>query len=132
MWEYRAQLIKAHDGDTFRVLVDTGFAQRAEVDLRLLNVRAPELHQPGGTECAAYVQKWMADAAAAQPGRRWALYVHTCPSKTAEPESRRTLNRYLAEVWRWDDRPTGPHPGRSLNEAIAGYIAGHSAWPSGR
>lgn len=132
MWDCRALLIKPHDGDTFRVLADTMFGGRHEPDLRLLDVHAPELSELGGPDVARFANDWLASAAAAQPTCRWPLYVLTVKTKTTEPEQRMTFTRYLATVWRFDQRPDGPTPGPSLNDAIRNYLAGHPEWGAGR
>lgn len=131
MWDYRAALVKPHDGDTFRVLADTGFAGRQEVDVRLLDVHAPELGEPGGTETARFVNTWLTHAATVQPGCRWPLYVLTSTTGTAEPGQRRTFTRYLAQVWRFDQRPDSDRPGPSLNDTLRRFLADHPQWGPG-
>ena len=59
MWEYRARDLSVVDGDTLRLLVDTGFYARHQVDLRLLDVWAPELKEPGGEETKGFVINWL-------------------------------------------------------------------------
>lgn len=51
-----------HDGDTVKVLVDRGGPNEAREiwDIRLKNVFAPEIGQPGSQECKAFVANWLA------------------------------------------------------------------------
>ena len=132
MWDCRARLTEPHDGDTFRVLADTLFDGRHEPRLRLLDVHCPELHEAGGPDTTVFVNAWLARAAAEQQGKRWPLYIVTEKTRTAEPEQRRTFVRFLATVWRWDQRPGSATPGASLNEAVRAYQAGHPEWGHGR
>lgn len=135
MWDFiryfRARLTEPHDGDTFRVMADTGFDGRAEPRLRLLGVSAPELDETGGWDTTRCIQEWFDQAQAAQPGRKWPLYIITEQTKADEPEQKRTFVRFLATVWRYDQRPTGPTPGQSLNEYVNAYLAQHPDWPKG-
>lgn len=132
MFDFRAALLHAHDGDTVTVLADLGFDARHEVDVRLLDVRAPELGQRGGAQVAQFVRDWLAAAARAQPTCRWPLYVTTVKTATAEPGQRRTFTRYLGELWRFEQRPGGERPGASLNDAVREHLAAHPDWGPGR
>lgn len=132
MWDCRAYLTKPHDGDSFWVMADTMFGQRYEPELRLLDVHAPELSEPGGREATGFVNDWLREAAAAQPNRRWPLYVLTVKTRVYEPESRMTFTRYLADVWRYDQAPDQPSPGPSLNDAVRWFLGGHPEWGPGQ
>lgn len=144
MWDFRATLSRLHDGDSFWVLGDTMFGQRYEPELRLLDVHAPELTasgdpppprplrlprfgEPGGLETTAFVRGWLYDAEQVEPPRRWYLYVQTVQTKTYEPTQKQTFTRWLATVWRFDQRD----PGASLNAAVTGFLAGHPEWGPG-
>lgn len=48
MYEYRAQILDAHDGDTVHADVDLGFDLRQRQTLRLVGINAPELATPAG------------------------------------------------------------------------------------
>lgn len=143
LFDFRAFVSKPYqDGDSLWVELDQGLSDRAEEELRLLNVHAPELHQPGGRETAAFVADWLAAAArrAAAAGSRWPLYVLTVPNtRRPDPESRRTFTRYLATVYLAADADVVMHavvagrpvPVQSLNDAVNELLAEHPEWPSG-
>jgi endonuclease YncB( thermonuclease family) len=124
-WGFRAQITKPHDGDSFWVLADLGFSARAEVELRLDGVHAPELAQQGGPESTDFVNGWL--AASMSAGRRWPLWLEVAQTVTSEPGMRQSFTRYVATVWAFDQRG----PGQSLNEATNAFLAGHPDWPSG-
>jgi endonuclease YncB( thermonuclease family) len=121
MWNYRAAVLEVLDGDTVRLLVDTGYHGRQEEDHRLKGVWAPEKNQPGGSETAEFVRGWLASLDRA---RRWPLEVDTEPNSNPEPDERRSFTRYIAEV-------RNIATGRSLNEDIRTFLAGHPEWPGG-
>lgn len=58
----RCQVLRAIDGDSVRIVVDTGFKHAATVDVRLLGVDTPERGQPGYAEAAAFTRDWLASA----------------------------------------------------------------------
>lgn len=141
---FRATPTKVHDGDSFWVLVDTGFDGRHEPELRLLDVHAPELvrmalpprGQPGGAETARLVNAWLSDAAERAGEARWSLWVETYLVRSADPNAgeRQTFTRYLATVWRLWDCPVWGSGGpveASLNYQVALFLSGHPEWPPG-
>lgn len=121
MWDYRAAILDVHDGDTVTALVDQGLHGRQEEDLRLKDVWAPELHQPGGPETAEFVRGLVASL---DKTRRWPVLVNTEPNTNPEPSERRSFVRYIATI---HDIATG----RSLNDTIRQFLAGHPEWPGG-
>lgn len=133
---YRAYLTKPHDGDTFRVLADLGFGTRAEPDLRLYDVFAPEVtmtlparRAPGGRETTEYVQGWMNSVRVRQGTRRWWLWVETLMTATAEPDQVQTFTRYVATVWAFDDyQATGGDRALSLNARVSEFLRAHPEW----
>lgn len=124
MFDNRARLTRPHDGDSFWILADTGYSQRYEPELRLLDVYAPELHQQGGAETTAFINDWFATL---DLRRSWPLYVLTVKTKVFEPNQRKTIDRYLASVWRYGEETTGV----SLNDAVNVFLAQHPDWPRG-
>lgn len=112
--EYRAQILRVIDGDTLVILADTGFNQRAEVNVRLIAVFAPELDEAGGPEAKAWVETWLAENT--DPARRWPVLVVTDVTKVYEPTARMTFNRYVADIY---EITSGAH----LNAAINDYLA---------
>lgn len=108
MWDKRAYLVTVHDGDTITVVLDQGFGDWKRIKVRLLGVFAPELSQPGGPECRAFVQAWMDE----QKGPTWPLLVVT--SRTADHETQ-TFDRYVCTV----SNLTGT---RCLNADVVDFI----------
>lgn len=138
---FRAYPTRRHDGDSFWVMTDGGFNGRAEPELRLLDVSAPEVGgpkqlQPGGQETTDYINGLLDAATARNPVRRWSLWVETVLTRTPEPDQKTTLERYLATVWAYDD--AGPWiPGMSpvvasVNAQVNAFLAGHPDWPTGK
>lgn len=48
-----------HDGDSLIAALDVGFWAEKLVTIRLYNVFAPELAQPGGPECRNFALNWL-------------------------------------------------------------------------
>lgn len=133
-WGFRAFPTREHDGDSFWVLLDLGFSCRAEVELRLADVRAPEVRglaiprmmQPGGRETTEFVSGWLRSVQA-RSRRRWWLWVDTVMETTFEPDQRQSFTRYVATVYDHDRRD----PAESLNAAVGTFLSGHPEWPTG-
>lgn len=121
VWEYRARLVRVVDGDSLVAELDLGCSVRAEEEIRLLNVSAPERYQPGGLECRDFAAAWFAQL----PARRWPVLVETVPNTSIEPLERRTFVRYLATV------RDLVNPARVLNADLAEYLKQHPEWGSG-
>jgi len=139
---FRGYATRTHDGDSFWVMCDTGFGGRAEPELRLVDVHAPELirmalpprSQPGGSQAAAYVTDWLMNADMLAGESRWSLWVETYLTRSKEPRERQSFTRYLATVWRAGDCPIWGQAGPvnlSLNYDLSGYLARHPEWPPG-
>ncbi len=128
---FRAYATKRHDGDSFWVMADTGFDGRAEPELRLVDVTAPEVKpvQLGSAETTNFVNEWLIAAESVKPARRWPLWVVTMQTTAFEPEQKQTFTRYLAWVWRFDQQDD---PDATLNRAVAGMLAQHPDWPAGQ
>jgi hypothetical protein len=125
MWDCRAKVTRPYDGDSFWILADTQFGQRYEPELRLLNVYAPEVGDPGDREVTAVIADWFARL---DPRRQWPLYVVTVQTKVFEPKQRMTFNRYLATVWRFGEQAGGI----SLNQVVNQYLDEHPEWGRGK
>ncbi len=122
MWDYRAKCMSVHDGDTVTMLMDTGFHGRQEEHIRLFQVFAPELSQPGGPETRQFVLNWMStwQLATAQ----WPLYVVTEKNSSTEPQEIQTLARYVGTIW-------DVHKKNCLNNEINVFLTGHPEWGHG-
>lgn len=58
MYEYWADVVNVHDGDTITVNIDLGFSTwRRNQRLRLAGISARELSKPGGPEARDYLQR---------------------------------------------------------------------------
>jgi hypothetical protein len=122
MWSYRASLIRIIDADTIVAELDLGLSVRAEETLRLINVRAPELTQPGGPQARMFVFEWCNRL----PPVRWPMLINTDKDSSPEPKERRTLSRYLATVS--DLTATD----RVLNNDVRAFLTLHPEWGPGR
>ena len=108
---WRIKVLEVHDGDTAnRVLVDRGIEESAIWSVRLLDVYAPELSQPGGTACRDYVSGWVSKHG---DGTDWPLLLETfrTPRSDAQVE---TLSRYVGGITAAD--------GACLNADVQAFI----------
>lgn len=94
MWDKRAKILAAHDGDTITVVLDQGFWDTKTVKIRLLGAYAPELKDVGGLETKAFVNDWVNRYAV---GFEWPFTVTTVRGPRSDQE-KTTLSRYLAVV----------------------------------
>jgi hypothetical protein len=108
-----------HDGDTVRLELDLGFNQRGIYALRLRDVFAPELKQPGGIASRSFVEGWLHryDSGA------WPFIVETFRTKTGRDLT--TLERYVALVF------SAASPLDELNEAVQLFLRQHPEWGGG-
>ncbi|MFI0968062.1 hypothetical protein ACH4S8_42970 [Streptomyces sp. NPDC021080] len=82
MWDYRASVLRVKDGDTLRILVDRGFDETREIDLRLgPDVYAPEKRDPGGPETRDFAAAWVD----ARDEGEWPFVVTLQRTKVAGP-----------------------------------------------
>jgi hypothetical protein len=130
VWDYRARLVRVHDGDTVFVELDQGLGGRQEEPIRLLNVHAPETEplEPGAIETRDFVVQWMASL---NPNLKWPLYVVTLPNSNPEPSEKRTFVRYLGNIS--EIKPGTPVTSlRSLNVDVNAFLAQHPEWGTGK
>lgn len=113
MWDRRAIYVSNHDGDTIKMILDQGFNDTKEIDVRLLGVFAPELKQVGGLECQEFVRNWFAWRRSATS--KWDFVVTTARMKVADKEQK-TLDRYLGTV-------TSIDGSQNLNVDVMQFIA---------
>ena len=93
---WRVQPLEAHDGDTIAVLVDRGgpSEDRSLWRIRLKDVFAPELSQPGGVECQRFVTDWLARHG---DGSQWPLLLETSRTPRSDLDVM-TLSRIVGVV----------------------------------
>jgi hypothetical protein len=133
-WEYRYRAARADrprddgdDGDTVLMLLDQGLNGRAEEQIRLAGVLAPERKQFGGAEAAMFTAEVFGEVEerfrAAR--RRWPFVVVTELSHgRREVSEGRSFVRYVGHVWA---RDTGEY----LNDTIAAFLNTHPEWGKG-
>jgi hypothetical protein len=104
LWHYRAKWLSDDylDGDTFTVLVDTGFRGREEVRVRLPGITAPERNTEAGRLAAGQLYSALLHA---DPRAKWNLRIITRQLVT-KPDESTTFERYVADTylvdWRTD------------------------------
>lgn len=112
MHDRPARFVENHDGDSVTMLLDQGFRQTVEIDIRLANVWAPELKDPGGPDVQAYLLSLL-DAASFSG--KWPFVVQ--PHMTRSGKYVMSFARYVATVKMPD--------GESLNSKLMRYIVEH-------
>ncbi len=98
-FRYRARLVELIDPDTLRVLCDCGFGVRAEVDIRLAGVDAPEAGTEAGADAFAVVLVLLGGYAVwdrAEAGG-WPLRVETL--RRASGTEVRSFARWVGRAW---------------------------------
>jgi endonuclease YncB( thermonuclease family) len=95
---HRAAYLGNHDGDTVTLLVELDFGQRAEINVRVLGINAPELATPEGKVAQAWAQTWFG---AAGPSRWPYLIASYKPLAPIDPD--KYGGRWDAYIWRTID-----------------------------
>ena len=108
---WRFHVAGVHDADSISAMVDRGVGDRSLWSIRLKDVFAPELHEPGGRECRDFVLGWLADHG---DGSEWPFLVETFRTPRSDVEVT-TFGRYVGVVTAWD--------GASLNDDVRQYVA---------
>jgi len=106
-------LIRVKDGDTFVTVLDQGFRDAKEIDVRLYGVYCPERGEDGYVECREFTQRWF-DSEVARSGAKWPFVVTTHRMKVADREQT-TLERYVATVTSLDGS-------RNLNLELQDFV----------
>jgi endonuclease YncB( thermonuclease family) len=55
-YEYRAQLLSVHDGDTITVMLDQGLKEYRKMNIRLYGINAPELATQAGKDALYHLE----------------------------------------------------------------------------
>jgi endonuclease YncB( thermonuclease family) len=119
-----ASYVRNHDGDSVTVMIDQGFYDRKQINIRLANVWAPKLDQEGGTPVKYFVQDWFARHMVKNFGTKWPFLVVThMTSANAEVKS---FDRFVADVMTRDGKS---HLNSDLMHFIVdmGYAGGTGA-----
>ena len=105
MYDYQAQVLTVHDGDTLKLRVDLGFSIHDDMTVRLAGINAPELATPEGKAAQAFAEGWVKAHASPNVGVR------------TQKDRQEKYGRYLATVYDLTD------PTATLNAALlaAGY-----------
>lgn len=98
MHDRRAQYIANYDGDSVVMMLDQDFYDTKTINIRLANVWAPELREPGGVEVREFVRTWFR----AYDVQKWGFRVITHKTKTDREVM--TLGRYVADITTVDGR----------------------------
>lgn len=110
MWDNRAQYVDNHDGDNATMILDYGRSLHQQLEIRLANVWAPELKDPGGIEVRTFVKRWFARYASP----KWPFIVWSHRMVEADKEQM-TFNRYVGTITTADGK-------RTLNTEVMAYI----------
>jgi hypothetical protein len=112
VWDRRARVLKAHDGDTLTVVLDQGFGDTKQISGRLKGVYAPELKQPGGPETAEFTRLWILRRGVGQ----WPVIVTTIRIKDDTHEDM-SFTRYMIVLTDLE--------GNELNTAVQQFVHEH-------
>lgn len=107
---WRIKVIDVHDGDSLWTQTDRGDRDQSAWLIRLKGVFAPELGQPGGPECRAFVVAWLADH---HDGTDWPFLLETFRTPRSDVDVR-TLSRRVGVLT--------SEQGVSLNPAVQTFV----------
>jgi endonuclease YncB( thermonuclease family) len=96
-YHWRANFIRAVDGDTFDVVIDRGFDDYSQKRIRLAHVDTPELRSRDEAE-RAQAQKARDYAAATMAGATEGFKLKVQSLVTRKGDERRTFGRYVAVI----------------------------------
>ncbi len=98
-FRYRARPVALLDADTWRVLCDCGFGVRAEIDIRVAGVNAPELGTDAGADALGAVYGLLEDHAVWErvDAGAWPLRVETL--RRASGAEVRSFARWVGRLW---------------------------------
>jgi hypothetical protein len=95
-----AKVIVVHDADTLRLDVDQGFGGHQWEWIRLKDVHAPELSEPGGPAALDVVLAWLTEHA---PDGYVSVDTFWTPGAVTEIRETRTFIRYVGVVRAYDE-----------------------------
>jgi len=110
-YRYPAKFVRAVDGDTVELVVDTGFGTTRTDHMRLLGVNCHEIHRTASHVAGVAAMNFTDNMLRSwDDGSPWPLYI-----ETAKADS---FGRWLANIW-----PAQDHASLSLSQRI--IAAGH-------
>lgn len=112
MWDRRAKYIANYDGDSVTMVLDQGFHDTKEIHIRLANVWAPEMKEPGGPEVQRFIENWF-KVYAYRLDWPFIVWIHRMVRSDRE---QMTFNRYVATVF-------STSVNESLNSMVMQFIA---------
>lgn len=131
MWDNRARRsdkarIRGDDGDTVLLISDLGRGISDEAPIRLKGCWAPERGHAGYAEAAKFLDLAMSEVEerARAHKMRWPFIVVTEKNTNPEPDERRSLVRFIGEVFAYDT-------GESINDEVIAFLASHPEWGGG-
>lgn len=113
MNDRRARYVRNHDGDSVTMLLDQGFYQTFQPNIRLANVWAPESGDDGYTDVKYFVRDWFMDHMIRGGTTKWPFIVTT--HQTSADTDVKTFDRFVADITTRDGR-------HSLNSEVMRFI----------
>lgn len=112
MHDRPAQYVRNHDGDSVTMVLDQGFYDTKQINIRLANVWAPEEDEDGYVPVKYFVSDWFARHLV-RATSRWPFIVYT--HRTSKGTEVKTFDRYVANIETVD----GKH---NLNSDVMHFI----------
>jgi micrococcal nuclease len=92
-WQFKyAKVVEVHDGDTLRILIDQGFGNFTQQDIRVKGINTPEIfgeEKEQGLAAKAFVEKLLPVGTP----------VSIVSYQTKSGKDKRTFTRYVADVF---------------------------------
>lgn len=117
MWEYRANLVRVIDGDTYVLDIDLGFHITVRETIRLYGIDCPESSTPEGQRAREFAQEWF---------RRlpFGASIQTLRNPAGEVM---TFARYVAKVYAQGLTPGSPGHDLAAMLRAAGHVKGQTS-----
>lgn len=102
-YQYKAEVLEVHDGDTITARVDLGFDVSVVKDFRLLDVYAPEMKEPTGPTCQKKLHSMIPVG----------IKIEIISLKTKTGSDLKSFDRYIAIV---------KYKGRDINKEMVEWL----------